>query len=68
MERIGAAGLDKWNDRQGTFAAPYDRYVWEFETVPTDVETMDKGMLTIRRVADQTRVLVLEELLFRQGP
>ena len=67
MEGIGAVGLGKWNQWQGTFDPPHDRYTWEFETMSTDVETMEKGILTIRRTTDQTPVLVLEQLFFERG-
>ena len=67
MEEVGAVGLDEWSEWQGTFDPPHDRYAWEFEILATDVETMEKGILTIRLASDQTRVLVLEELFFQKG-
>lgn len=68
MEEIGAVGLDQWKTWQGTFDSPFDRYVWELDTVTTDIPSMDKAVLTIRFARDQSRVLVLEELFLTGDP
>ncbi len=68
MEEIAAVGLARWHDGQGRFEPPHDRYVWEFETVSTQMPTMKKGVLTIRHAAYQQPVLVMEELFSEKGP
>ncbi len=66
LERIAAAGLDAWSESSGVFAEPFDRYIWEFETEKTEEDDLEKGVLTLRVASDQTSLLKLEELFFRE--